>query len=370
MNTVQLDQLLVHAAWLRRFATALVRDADVGADVAQRTLIAAWQNPPPDDTRPRSWLAKVAVNQMRDLRRSGGRRDVREGRATAPVEPATPEQLVGDLQIHRALAEEVTALDEPYRTTVFLHYYEGLTSADIAAREGIPAGTVRWRLKEGLDRVRRRLDERHGGDRRRWMGALVPLVPRPAVVVTSSAGGPALVNLPAPLLLLVLGALLVVAALVWGLSTMGKASPRTVETTAAVEGPGRARASLANHARTAPPRFALPSIPASPLADEAPGGDPEGLLRALLGAIEAGSYDRFAAQIGDLMKAQIGQEDFQRVSAELATQLQRGYLAESLGTVRQEKHVVHLWKLVFVGADDVLARLILEDGRAAAFTLE
>lgn len=36
---------------------------------------------------------------------------------------------------------------------------------EIARAQGIPAGTVRWRLSEGLRRLRAQLDEAHGGNR-------------------------------------------------------------------------------------------------------------------------------------------------------------------------------------------------------------
>ena len=45
---------------------------------------------------------------------------------------------------------ELLRLDEPYRTVILLRFYEGLSSAEISRREGIPAGTIRWRLKQGL----------------------------------------------------------------------------------------------------------------------------------------------------------------------------------------------------------------------------
>src|SRR5207248_76141 len=39
----------------------------------------------------------------------------------------------------------------------------------------VPAGTVRWRLKAALDQLRQKLDERYGGESRRWMEMVVPL---------------------------------------------------------------------------------------------------------------------------------------------------------------------------------------------------
>jgi hypothetical protein len=40
---------------------------------------------------------------------------------------------------------------------------------------GIPAGTVRWRLAEAINRLRARLDDEHGGDRARWRALLLPI---------------------------------------------------------------------------------------------------------------------------------------------------------------------------------------------------
>ena len=50
----------------------------------------------------------------------------------------------------------VLELDEPFRSTLLLRYVEGRSAADIARRQGVPAGTVRWRLKAALDDVRAR----------------------------------------------------------------------------------------------------------------------------------------------------------------------------------------------------------------------
>jgi DNA-directed RNA polymerase specialized sigma24 family protein len=51
----------------------------------------------------------------------------------------------------------VDALDEPFRSTIRLRYFDGLSAAEIARRATLPEGTVRWRAKEGLERLRRAL---------------------------------------------------------------------------------------------------------------------------------------------------------------------------------------------------------------------
>jgi RNA polymerase sigma-70 factor (ECF subfamily) len=382
MNAGDVDQLLGHAAWLRRFAAALVRDPDAAEDVAQGTLIAAWQHPPAAQAAARPWLATVARNQARDLGRSGRRREAREEVAAALLaEPATPEQLVGDVQIHRALAETVTALEEPYRTTVFLRYYEGLSAADIASREGIPPGTVRWRLKEGLERIRRALDARHGGDRKRWIAALAPLVPLPALAPAGSALVSAAGRAASPLVRAAIAGVLGTTALVAWLVLRTPAPPPAGAVATAVEADPAVAGAPAR-----PPRGAARSGPAPRLAAPAPelaGGaagntpspvpeNPEVLLRHLLAATEANAYEDFLLHASDEMKAAMGKAPFEEAVAQLAPLLRRGFEAEPLGTIRQEGHVVHLWKLVFTGApaDDALARLAIADGRVAGFLVE
>ena len=68
--------------------------------------------------------------------------------------PRTPEQMLERARVERTLTDLVLELEEPYRTTVLLRYREGLTAEAIAKQQGVPAGTVRRRLKTALDRLR------------------------------------------------------------------------------------------------------------------------------------------------------------------------------------------------------------------------
>ena len=83
----------------------------------------------------------------------------------------------------------VSGLAEPYRTTVLLCYQRGLSPTEIASQHDLPPGTVRWRLKQALDELRGRLDERHGGDRRKWRALLVPVAWRPREGAAATATG-------------------------------------------------------------------------------------------------------------------------------------------------------------------------------------
>ena len=171
------EALLEHATWLRRLAGSLVGDAASADDAAQDTWVAALHHPPSTDRDPRPWLRTVVRNVVRFRWRGDRNRAAREHAAAGLADTAAPssDELLERHQLQRLLARLVSELDEPFRTTILLRFAEGKTPAQIAQRLQVPPGTVRWRLKEGLDRLRVGLDAAHRGDRRAWIIALTPL---------------------------------------------------------------------------------------------------------------------------------------------------------------------------------------------------
>jgi RNA polymerase sigma-70 factor (ECF subfamily) len=181
--TLPPEALLEHAAWLRHLAAGLVRGDGDADDLVQETWLAALRSPPREQGPARNWLGEVLRNASRMRARSAGRRARREAELGSLVEPAalSPEVLLARAEAQRRLSTLVTELAEPLRSTILLRYFEGLSAAEIARRQGVPAGTVRWRLKTGLDRLRAALDGESGGDRRRWGALLAPLAGSPDV---------------------------------------------------------------------------------------------------------------------------------------------------------------------------------------------
>ena len=57
------------------------------------------------------------------------------------------------------VAEALRLLSAREREAVQLRYLQGWTSGAIAARQGTPASTVRWRLKQALSKLRSQLEE-------------------------------------------------------------------------------------------------------------------------------------------------------------------------------------------------------------------
>jgi RNA polymerase sigma-70 factor (ECF subfamily) len=160
-----LDELLSHARWLSELARHLARP-DVAEDAIQLTWLAAMRSPPADGETSRPWLARVMRNFVRQRGRAESRRGKYERAASGDFATAGADVLYERMAVERALATRVMALDEPERRVVLLRYYQGLSAAAIARQLDIPAGTVRWRLKTALDRLRAELDA--GEQKDRW----------------------------------------------------------------------------------------------------------------------------------------------------------------------------------------------------------
>lgn len=165
-----LDDTLTQTEWVRRLARSLVSDADAD-DLAQDALEASLSAPGPVS---KGWLAGVLKNLAAFRHRSTSRR-VRREASVPDVEPApTPVEVLERLELQRLLTTLVAELPEPTRVVLYLRYFEGLDATAIGARLDLPPGTVRWRLKQGVDELRAQLDEREGG-RERWSALLLPL---------------------------------------------------------------------------------------------------------------------------------------------------------------------------------------------------
>lgn len=183
------EELLAQAHWLGKLARALVRDCADAGDLAQDTMEVALAKPPKSAGPIRPWLAGVARNLARMNYRSDKRRQVRELTAPLTAEAIPVDAAMDQLTLQGHVAEKVRGLSEPYRETVLLRYYEGLSAAEISARIGCPAGTVRWRLKKGMDQLRVDLDSKYGGKRAAWAVIFVPMAKVGSATTTPAMAG-------------------------------------------------------------------------------------------------------------------------------------------------------------------------------------
>ena len=101
-----------------------------------------------------TWLSAIVRNRVTDFWRRRAARPaevpVDEHESAMPVAAEEPVALADRL----ALAQQVGELPAEQRDVVFLSFFGGMTHAQIAARSGAPLGTVKGRLRLGLEKLR------------------------------------------------------------------------------------------------------------------------------------------------------------------------------------------------------------------------
>ena len=108
---------------VRRLARTLVRDAADADDLVQEAVANALARPRPVSGDPTGWIATVLRNLARDRARSGIRRDHREREVARPEAEGDAPATLARLERHQELVDEVTGLDEPYRTAIYLRFF-------------------------------------------------------------------------------------------------------------------------------------------------------------------------------------------------------------------------------------------------------
>jgi RNA polymerase sigma factor (sigma-70 family) len=171
MTAFSAEELGKHANALRALARDLIADEALAEDAVQDACVTALTKPPVGSLA--GWLRTVVSNRVLELRRSEQRRRRREQMA-ARSEASEDADAAGRLELQQDILAAVRSLEAPYRAAVWMRYYEHRTPSQIAKTLGDPVKTVKTRLWRALQLLRQKLDHRYG-DRRAWLGALVPL---------------------------------------------------------------------------------------------------------------------------------------------------------------------------------------------------
>ncbi|KKF02306.1 sigma-70 family RNA polymerase sigma factor [Mycolicibacterium obuense] len=151
-----------HGDALWRYALRLTGDRARAEDVVQETLLKAWRHPSVTadaERSARAWLFTVARNMIIDERRSARfRNEAAEPVPDEVVDRASSDEV--DTALNRILLSTALAqLTEEHRAVVRRAYYQGWTTAQIAADLGIAEGTVKSRLHYAMRALRLGLQE-------------------------------------------------------------------------------------------------------------------------------------------------------------------------------------------------------------------
>lgn len=184
--TLDPESLLEQVGWVHELARRLVVDPGLREDVAQEALLVALERRPAV-LSPRAWLSRLVRNIAWEMNRSEGRRRALARSAGEPRRLESPDQLAELAELQARLALSVTRLAEPYRSTVLQRYFRGRSAEEIARREGVPAATVRTRLKRALDQLREEFREEQRERRGAWLALLVPAPPLEGALLPTTA---------------------------------------------------------------------------------------------------------------------------------------------------------------------------------------
>jgi len=135
-----------------RIALGYVKNGADADDVAQAVFLRLWKRRPDFDgeTHAKRWLIRVAINESKRL-------------LCAPWRSASPleEQIerAAEEDAHRELLDALRQLKPKYQTVIYLFYYEGFSTKEIAETLSIPQGTVLTRLKRAREQLKNELTE-------------------------------------------------------------------------------------------------------------------------------------------------------------------------------------------------------------------
>ena len=142
-------------------------------DVAQEVLLSLWKKAAtyePSKGKLMTWIATMSRNRGIDRFRSHQRRialreklekEVTEG-AVDPAASGRSELYLSETR--RMLKTAVVELSAEQREVIHLAYFEGLTQSQIASRIDRPLGTVKARIRRGVENLRGVVKAKMGSD--------------------------------------------------------------------------------------------------------------------------------------------------------------------------------------------------------------
>ena len=146
-----------HVQTVYRVCYSYLGSAADAEDAVQATFMKLVEHPRSfeSEQHEKAWLIVCASNLCKDLLKSAGRTRVTAMPEQEPADPAQADPIDATL-------DAVLRLPEKYKDVVYLHYYEGYKTDEIARMLGENPSTVRNRLRDARDLLRKAL----GGEAR------------------------------------------------------------------------------------------------------------------------------------------------------------------------------------------------------------
>ena len=146
-----------HASRVMAVALRVLRSRADAEEIVQETFIEVWRRSPEYDPRrgtPLAWISTIGRTRAIDRLRARGARErtlalVGEPSSNGPSPQAEAEQ--GELRVRVQTA--LKGLPTEQRRVLELAYFEGLSHSEIAKETGDALGTVKTRVRLGMEKL-------------------------------------------------------------------------------------------------------------------------------------------------------------------------------------------------------------------------
>lgn len=150
-----------HGGAVKSVAFRVLRDQALAEDVVQDTFVGLWRAPhryDPARGSLRTFLLTIAHRRAVDMVRSEEARSRRESR---PLEPDRfdLEEEVMTRDLSAQVRDALSGLADGEREAIVMAYFGGLSYVEVAQRLGAPEGTVKSRIRSGMQKLASSLQE-------------------------------------------------------------------------------------------------------------------------------------------------------------------------------------------------------------------
>jgi RNA polymerase sigma-70 factor, ECF subfamily len=148
-------------------AYQILRDRATAEECVQEVFVKVWRRAhdyTPERGKFSSWLTGIAHHHAIDELRRRRVRPAASEDETAALEipddaPAPHERAVQSLE-HRRIRDALGEIPNEQRVPIELAYFEGFTQQEIADRLAQPLGTIKTRMRLGMQKLKTLLDDR------------------------------------------------------------------------------------------------------------------------------------------------------------------------------------------------------------------